>query len=57
MTLVATAEDLQPWRNDARRFALLRDKRFKLIGSWGEVSSQDDTIMRELLEFSLNTPN
>lgn len=57
MTMVATAEDLQPWRNDARRFALLRDKQFKLIGSWGEVASQDDTIMRELLEVSLDKNN
>jgi ABC-type transporter Mla maintaining outer membrane lipid asymmetry ATPase subunit MlaF len=54
MTLVATAEDLRPWRNDARRFALLRDKRFSLMGSWGEVSSQDDTIVMELMEVSLD---
>ncbi|MEI9961716.1 MAG: ATP-binding cassette domain-containing protein [Limisphaerales bacterium] len=57
MTLVATAEDLHPWRSDARRFALLRDKQFKLIGSWAEVASQDDTIMRELLEVSLEKNN
>src|SRR5471030_3029855 len=30
MTIVATAEDLRPWKSDARRFALLREKKFSL---------------------------
>jgi ABC-type transporter Mla maintaining outer membrane lipid asymmetry ATPase subunit MlaF len=55
MTIVATAEDLRPWKNDARRFALLREKKFSLLGSWNEVASQDDTIIMELMETSLET--
>ncbi|MGA2029744.1 MAG: ATP-binding cassette domain-containing protein [Verrucomicrobiota bacterium] len=55
MTIVATAEDLRPWKNDARRFALLREKKFSLLGSWSEVASQDDTIVMELMEVSLDT--
>src|SRR5476651_1920684 len=55
MTIVATAEDLRVWKNDARRFALLRDKKFGLLGSWNEVASQDHTIIMELMETSLET--
>lgn len=55
MTIVATAEDLRAWKNDARRFALLRDKKFSLLGSWKEVASHDDTIIMELMETSLET--
>jgi ABC-type transporter Mla maintaining outer membrane lipid asymmetry ATPase subunit MlaF len=55
MTIVATAEDLRAWKNDARRFALLREKKFSLLGSWKEVASQDDTIIMELMETSLET--
>jgi ABC-type transporter Mla maintaining outer membrane lipid asymmetry ATPase subunit MlaF len=55
MTIVATAEDLRPWKDDARRFALLRDKKFSLLGSWNEVTSDDDTIIMELMEVSRET--
>jgi ABC-type transporter Mla maintaining outer membrane lipid asymmetry ATPase subunit MlaF len=55
MTIVATAEDLRPWKSDARRFALLRDKKFSLLGSWKSVVSDDDTIVMELMEASLDT--
>jgi phospholipid/cholesterol/gamma-HCH transport system ATP-binding protein len=55
MTIVATAEDLRAWKNDARRFALLRDKKFGLLGSWKDVASHDDTIVMELMETSLET--
>jgi ABC-type transporter Mla maintaining outer membrane lipid asymmetry ATPase subunit MlaF len=55
MTIVATAEDLRPWKSDARRFALLREKKFCLLGSWNEVASQDDTVIMELMETSLET--
>jgi ABC-type transporter Mla maintaining outer membrane lipid asymmetry ATPase subunit MlaF len=55
MTIVATAEDLRAWKNDARRFALLRDKKFGHLGSWKEVASHDDTIVMELMEVSQET--
>jgi ABC-type transporter Mla maintaining outer membrane lipid asymmetry ATPase subunit MlaF len=55
MTIVATAEDLRPWKNDARHFALLRDKKFGLLGSWKSVASDDDTIVMELMEASMET--
>jgi ABC-type transporter Mla maintaining outer membrane lipid asymmetry ATPase subunit MlaF len=56
MTLVATTDDLSRfagWRNDARRFALLKDKRFIALGSWGEVESSNDPDVKELLAIPL----
>jgi ABC-type transporter Mla maintaining outer membrane lipid asymmetry ATPase subunit MlaF len=31
LTLVATGDDFQPWRNHARQYALLKEKRFMLV--------------------------
>jgi len=55
MTIAATAEDLRVWKSDARRFAVLREKKFSLLGSWNEVASQDDTIVMQLMEVSQGT--
>jgi len=49
MTVVVTTDDLRPWRNPKRKFALLRDKRFFLLGSWDEAESANDPVVRELL--------
>src|SRR5271169_3743374 len=39
MTIAVTADDLRPWQNARRKFALLRDKKFIPLGSWNEVES------------------
>ncbi len=49
MTVVVTADDLRPWRNAKRKFALLRDKKFFPLGSWNEVESANDPVVKELL--------
>jgi ABC-type transporter Mla maintaining outer membrane lipid asymmetry ATPase subunit MlaF len=49
MTLVVTADDLRPWQNARRKFALLRDKKFIPLGSWNEVETANDPIVKELL--------
>jgi phospholipid/cholesterol/gamma-HCH transport system ATP-binding protein len=49
MTIVVTADDLRPWRNPNRKFALLRDKKFFLLGSWNDVESANDPVVKELL--------
>jgi phospholipid/cholesterol/gamma-HCH transport system ATP-binding protein len=49
LTIVATTDDLRPWRNDALRFALLKEERFVPLGSWKEVSSINEPIVKELL--------
>ena len=55
VTIVATAEDLRVWKSDSRRFAMLREKKFSLVGSWNEVVSDDDTTIMELMEVMRDT--
>jgi phospholipid/cholesterol/gamma-HCH transport system ATP-binding protein len=49
MTLIVTADDLRPWQSARRKFALLRDKKFIPLGSWNEVETANDPIVKELL--------
>jgi ABC-type transporter Mla maintaining outer membrane lipid asymmetry ATPase subunit MlaF len=49
MTMVVTTDDLRPWRNANRKYALLRDKKFFPLGSWNEVESANDPVVKELL--------
>jgi ABC-type transporter Mla maintaining outer membrane lipid asymmetry ATPase subunit MlaF len=52
MTVVTTTDDLlrfTQWKNDGRRFALLRDKRFFPLGAWNEVEASNDAAVKELL--------
>ena len=55
MTLVATTDDLRPWRSAQRKFALLRDKKFFPLGSWNEVESASDPVVKELLAVPVET--
>ena len=49
VTLAVTADDLRPWQNARRKFALLRDKKFIPLGSWNEVETAGDPVVKELL--------
>jgi len=49
LTIVATTDDLRPWRSEGRRFALLKEGRFNELGSWREVSSTGEPVVKELL--------
>jgi ABC-type transporter Mla maintaining outer membrane lipid asymmetry ATPase subunit MlaF len=56
VTLVATTDDLSRlagWRDEARRFALLKDKRFTALGSWSRVEASNDPVVKELLAVPL----
>ena len=53
MTLVATTDDLRPWHSAHRKFALLHDKKFSPLGSWNDVASASDPIVKELLAVPL----
>jgi ABC-type transporter Mla maintaining outer membrane lipid asymmetry ATPase subunit MlaF len=55
MTIVVTADDLRPWQNERRKFALLRDKKFIPLGSWNEVETANDPVVKELLAVQLET--
>ena len=49
VTVVATADNLRPWRSERRRFALLQNKGFRPLGSWNEMESAADPAVKELL--------
>ena len=49
MTVVAVTDDLRFWRRANRKFALLHDKRFCPLGSWNEVESANNPVIKELL--------
>ncbi|HXR03766.1 MAG TPA: ATP-binding cassette domain-containing protein [Verrucomicrobiae bacterium] len=55
MTLVATTDDLRPWQGAHRKFALLRDKQFCTLGSWNDVASAGDPVVKELLAVAVET--
>jgi len=48
-TLVVTADDLRPWRNRARHFGVLKDKRFTVLGTREQLEMAGDGLARELL--------
>ena len=49
MTLVATADDLRPWRTGERKFALLNEKKFIPLGGWHDVEQSEEPAVKELL--------
>ena len=49
MTVIATTDDLRPWRGGRRNFALLKEKHFFPLGAWKDVASSDEPIVKELL--------
>ncbi len=49
MTLVVTADDLRPWENAQRKFALLHEKKFTTLGAWNEVETMNHSAVKELL--------
>jgi ABC-type transporter Mla maintaining outer membrane lipid asymmetry ATPase subunit MlaF len=55
MTVIATTDDFRPWRGDHRRFALLKEKNLVQLGSWSDVTSANEPIVKELLAAPLET--
>lgn len=48
LTLVITADDFRPWRNVARQFAVLKNRRLAVLGNWEQVEAAGDELVREL---------
>jgi len=48
LTLVVTTNDLRLWRGGGRQFALLKDKRFVVLGNWEKVEAAGDELVREM---------
>jgi ABC-type transporter Mla maintaining outer membrane lipid asymmetry ATPase subunit MlaF len=55
MTIIATTDDLRPWQNARRKFALLKEKNFVPLGSWNEVVSTSEPMVKELLAAPVET--
>ncbi len=53
LTIVATTDDFRPWRGEQQKFALLKDKKFIPLGSWNDVSSSEEPLVKELLAVPL----
>jgi ABC-type transporter Mla maintaining outer membrane lipid asymmetry ATPase subunit MlaF len=49
ITLVITADDLRPWWRRGKQFAMLKDKRLVILGSWEDVEKVADEHVRELM--------
>ena len=49
MTLVATTDDLRPWRHERRKFAVLNEQSFSVAGGWNEIASSASPAVKELL--------
>jgi ABC-type transporter Mla maintaining outer membrane lipid asymmetry ATPase subunit MlaF len=49
MTLVATVEDLRPWRSRATHFAVLKENKFNVLGARPSLSGDTEVFVRELL--------
>jgi ABC-type transporter Mla maintaining outer membrane lipid asymmetry ATPase subunit MlaF len=54
MTLVVTTSDLHLWRGLGKQFAVLKNKRFVVLGDWEKVQATDDELLHELLAASGN---
>ena len=49
LTLVATADDLRPWRKHASHVAYLGGKRLSVLGDWAAVDASEAPVVQELL--------
>jgi len=49
LTLILTAADLRPWKGRARHFAVLKDKRFVVLGTWEKLEAASRELVQELL--------
>ena len=48
VTIVATTDNLEPWKDVARQFALLKNKRWQEIGGRAELAAGGEDLLQEL---------
>lgn len=49
LTIVVTTDDFRHWGGGRFQFALLKEKSFVPLGSWNQVLSSDEPLVKELL--------
>lgn len=55
VTLVVSTADLRPWRGRAHQFAILRERRLSVLGTWQQVEAASSELVRELLTIEPET--
>ena len=55
LTLVVATDDLRPWQHPNRKFAVLADQTFTVLGSWREVESARSRSVKDLLAEPVET--
>jgi ABC-type transporter Mla maintaining outer membrane lipid asymmetry ATPase subunit MlaF len=55
MTLVVTAADLRPWKGHARQFAILKNQRLTVLGTWEQLRAAGRELLHELLTERMQT--
>lgn len=49
VTVIVTGDDLRPWQGRARQYGILKDGRFRCVGTCPETARSDEALMQELL--------
>lgn len=49
LTLIVAADDLRPWLEQARQFAILKERRLIVLGNREQLAQHRETLLRELL--------
>lgn len=49
LALVVTTDDLRPWQERARQFALLQGRRWLAVGGRGDLAASDEASVREFM--------
>jgi ABC-type transporter Mla maintaining outer membrane lipid asymmetry ATPase subunit MlaF len=49
VTLVITTADLRPWKGHARQFAILKNQRLCVLGTWAQLRAASQELLHELL--------
>ena len=52
LTLVVSAADLRPWKGRARQFAILKNRRLDVLGTWQQLESASAEALQEVYETS-----
>jgi len=52
-TVIVTTDDLRPWQNDFRKFALLSERKFIQLGTWTDVIASSHPVIKKLRAISL----
>jgi phospholipid/cholesterol/gamma-HCH transport system ATP-binding protein len=50
VTLILTTEDLRPWKNQGRQFALINENKWCEVGGQAELAKNAEPLLRELLD-------